>query len=163
MIRERRRILAARAVVQPRDRLAACLFPGGHCRAALACPGCRREFPVNIVYLTPSPKPPVPGTDGLCTEIGYFYRAFGGTYLDLSAFRSAPPIFPVRLSRDAPRSGPEKNLPERGTGSRFFPLPGRFSHGLQKPARPRPVHHHFGCRCGPPARAPPLLHPCGKF
>jgi glycosyltransferase involved in cell wall biosynthesis len=52
---------------------------------------------VNIVYLAPSPKPPVPGTDGLCTEIGYLYRAFGGTYLSLSAFRSVPPIFPVRL------------------------------------------------------------------
>ena len=52
---------------------------------------------MNIVYLAPLPKPPVPGTDGLCTEIGYLYRAFGGTHLSLSAFRSAPSIIPVRL------------------------------------------------------------------
>jgi glycosyltransferase involved in cell wall biosynthesis len=52
---------------------------------------------VNILYLAPSPKPPVPGTDGLCTEIGYLYRAYGGSYRSLSAFRSVPPIIPVNF------------------------------------------------------------------
>lgn len=52
---------------------------------------------MNILYIAPSGKPPVPGTDGLCTEIGYFRQSFGGDYLSMSAFRSLPPFFPVRL------------------------------------------------------------------
>ncbi len=52
---------------------------------------------MNVLYIAPSGKPPVPGTDGLCTEIGYLRQSVGGDCISMSAFRGLPPVFPVRL------------------------------------------------------------------
>ena len=52
---------------------------------------------MKILYISPSPPPPIPGTDGLFTEIGYLKRSFKGKTIALSPFRSIPPIFPVNL------------------------------------------------------------------
>lgn len=52
---------------------------------------------MRILYFVPAPPPPVPGTDGLFTEIGYLRNSFDGDLLSLSPFRSLPRIVPVRL------------------------------------------------------------------
>ena len=52
---------------------------------------------MRILYFGPSPPPPVPGTDGLFTEIGYLRNSFDGDLRSLSPFRSLPRIVPVRL------------------------------------------------------------------
>jgi len=52
---------------------------------------------MKILYISPSPPPPIAGTDGLFTEIGYLKESFTGKSIALSPFRSIPPIFPVNL------------------------------------------------------------------
>ena len=52
---------------------------------------------LRVLYVSPAPPPPVPGTDGLFTEIGYLRNSFGGNLISLSPFRSLPPIVPVHL------------------------------------------------------------------
>ena len=50
---------------------------------------------MKVVYLAPSPPPPVQGTDGMCNEIGSIQKSFGGDIFIISPFRSFPPLFPV--------------------------------------------------------------------
>ncbi len=52
---------------------------------------------MKILYISPSPPPLIPGTDGLFTEIGYLKESFLGKSIALSPFRSIPPIFPVNF------------------------------------------------------------------
>jgi glycosyltransferase involved in cell wall biosynthesis len=52
---------------------------------------------LKVLYFSPSPPPPIQGTDGLFTEIGYLLNSFNGELLSLSPFRSLPPVVPVRL------------------------------------------------------------------
>jgi len=59
--------------------------------------GEQEENVMKILYISPSPPPPIPGTDGLFTEIGYLEKSFKGKNIALSPFRSIPPIFPVNL------------------------------------------------------------------
>jgi glycosyltransferase involved in cell wall biosynthesis len=52
---------------------------------------------MKVLYVSPSPPPKVPGTDGLFNEIGYLRKFFGGDMISLSPLRSMPPIIPVCL------------------------------------------------------------------
>ena len=52
---------------------------------------------MRVLFISPSPPPPVPGTDGLFTEIGYLRNSFDGDLISLSPFRSLPWIVPVKL------------------------------------------------------------------
>ena len=87
----------------------------------MADPGSREECSVNILYLTPSGKPPVPGTDGLCTEIGYLYRSFGGEYKSLSPSRTPPRLLPVRLYGMRHAAALKKFSRDNGIIHVFFP------------------------------------------
>lgn len=53
--------------------------------------------PLKVLYISPSPPPEVPGTDGLFNEIGYLSEFFGGKMISLSPARSLPPLIPVSL------------------------------------------------------------------
>lgn len=52
---------------------------------------------LRVLYISPSPPPRFPGTDGLFTEIGYLRDSFGGNLISLSPARSLPPLIPVSL------------------------------------------------------------------
>lgn len=52
---------------------------------------------LKVLYISPSPPPEVPGTDGLFNEIGYLREFFGGELIGLSPARSLPPQIPVSL------------------------------------------------------------------
>jgi glycosyltransferase involved in cell wall biosynthesis len=57
----------------------------------------KRGIPLKVLYISPSPPPKVPGTDGLFNEIGYLRKFFGGDMISLSPARSLPPLIPVSL------------------------------------------------------------------
>ena len=57
----------------------------------------KEGVPLKVLYISPSPPPEVPGTDGLFNEIGYLREFFGGKMISLSPARSLPPLIPVSL------------------------------------------------------------------
>jgi glycosyltransferase involved in cell wall biosynthesis len=52
---------------------------------------------MKILYISPSPPPPIRDTDGLINEIGYLQKKTGGDILYLSPFRFIPSFTPVRI------------------------------------------------------------------
>ena len=52
---------------------------------------------MKILYISPSPPPPIRDTDGLVKEIGYLKKETGGYILYLSPFRFIPSYIPIRI------------------------------------------------------------------
>ena len=52
---------------------------------------------MKILYISPSPPPSIPDTDGLVNEIGYLQKRNGGDVLYLSPFRLIPSFTPKRI------------------------------------------------------------------